>query len=239
MDDITPDMNWGKFLRFKNLCDQYQIAPLIGIVPDCKDPNLHIDAPKEDFWTVMQELQSKGWVIAQHGNDHVYKTKKMGMFPLNQYSAYAGVSYEEQLRDLQHGKKILQSHGIETDIFMAPAHSFDQNTLQALKETGFTRITDGFGYMPYQWKSFTFYPISFRQSKSLSTKKQGYTTIVIHANTMDEADFERYERILKQKHNDFISYSELLSVKPVKRNYFGRMIEFCKAYFKFILVQKL
>ena len=33
MDDITPDMDWAKFLRFKELCDLYQVKPLIGVVP--------------------------------------------------------------------------------------------------------------------------------------------------------------------------------------------------------------
>ncbi|MDE6984516.1 MAG: DUF2334 domain-containing protein, partial [Lachnospiraceae bacterium] len=33
MDDITPDMDWAKFLRFKALCDRDQIKPLIGVLP--------------------------------------------------------------------------------------------------------------------------------------------------------------------------------------------------------------
>ncbi|MBO5623235.1 MAG: DUF2334 domain-containing protein, partial [Butyrivibrio sp.] len=34
MDDITPDMDWDKFLRFKSLLDEHGIKPLIGVVPD-------------------------------------------------------------------------------------------------------------------------------------------------------------------------------------------------------------
>ena len=49
MDDITPDMDWGKFLRLKELCDLYQVKPLIGVVPDNKDKLLSIDEKKEDF----------------------------------------------------------------------------------------------------------------------------------------------------------------------------------------------
>ena len=34
LDDITPDMDWQRFFRFKALLDQYQVKPLIGVVPD-------------------------------------------------------------------------------------------------------------------------------------------------------------------------------------------------------------
>ena len=45
MDDITPDMDWTKFMRFKALCDKYRIRPLVGVVPDNQDPNLHLGKP--------------------------------------------------------------------------------------------------------------------------------------------------------------------------------------------------
>ena len=48
MDDITPDMNWENFLRFKRLCDQHQIKPLIGVVPDNQDENLHFEPASQN-----------------------------------------------------------------------------------------------------------------------------------------------------------------------------------------------
>ena len=96
MDDITPDMDWAKFLRFKELCDLYQVKPLIGVVPENMDENLHIDepgnAPIRDFWGYIRELQKEGWSVAQHGVTHIYTTKKMGCFPLNRFSEFAGIS---------------------------------------------------------------------------------------------------------------------------------------------------
>ena len=140
MDDITPDMDWTKFMRFKALCDKYRIRPLVGVVPDNQDPNLHLgkpsDAPGGDFWGYMRELEKEGWCIAQHGVTHIYTTKKMGCFPLNRLSEFAGTGYERQYRALERGKEILASHGISTDIFMAPAHSFDRDTIKALKKIG-------------------------------------------------------------------------------------------------------
>lgn len=79
MDDVTPDMDWAKFMRFKALCDLYQVQPLIGVVPDCQDAMLHIDEPEISsaaFWDYLKTLKDEGWTIAQHGVTHVYYTKK-------------------------------------------------------------------------------------------------------------------------------------------------------------------
>lgn len=236
MDDITPDMDWAKFLRFKELCDLYQVKPLIGVVPANQDTMLHIEKPRTDYWEYLHTLQSEGWCIAQHGCMHIYNTHKKGCFPLNALSEYAGNSYEEQYASLEKGQKILKEHEIHTDIFMAPAHSYDYNTLKALKKLGFTKITDGFGRQPYQWQGLTFYPISFKQSNSLKQEK-GYTTFVVHANTMNDQDFARYEQMFAQYKDKFISYTEYLQVDTVKRNMPEHWAEHLKALSKYILVQ--
>jgi predicted deacetylase len=235
MDDITPDMDYEKFLSFKELCDRYQVCPLIGVVPDNRDKMLQIDKKRADFWKYVLGLQAKGWTIAQHGVYHVYTTKKMGCFPLNRLSEFAGLPYDKQYEMLSHGKDILEKNGIKTDIFMTPAHSFDKNTLKALKNLGFTKITDGFGDMPYIKNGMTFYPISYKQSTSLK-KDKGYTTFVVHSNTMDDKDFARYEKLFKENSDKLISYSELLKLKPKKRKLFENIKEYIMAFTKFVLV---
>ncbi len=236
MDDITPDMDWAKFLRFKELCDLYQVKPLIGVVPENQDAMLSIDEARDDFWEYLLQLQKEGWVIAQHGCTHIYSTKKKGCFPLNAISEYAGKPYEEQLASLKKGKEILESHGIYTDIFMAPAHSYDKNTLKALVEAGFTKLTDGFGDRPYEWQGLTFYPISFKQSNSLK-QESGYTTFVVHANTMNDKDFERYEKLFAKYKDKLISYQEYLQTESQMRGIFGRGKEYLMAISKYVLVR--
>lgn len=235
MDDITPDMDWTKFLRFKELCDLYQVKPLIGVVPDNQDEMLHVEAVRADFWDYVLQLQKEGWCIAQHGCTHIYSTRKKGCFPLNALSEYAGKSYEEQLASLRRGKEILEAHNIHTDMFMAPAHSYDKATLKALKELGYKRITDGFGSRPYAWKGFIFYPISFRQASSLR-KCHGYTTFVVHANTMNDKDFERYEKLFAENKNKLISYGEYLEAEPQRRGSLGHIKEYLMAFSKYLLV---
>lgn len=236
MDDITPDMDWSKFLRFKELCDLYQVKPLIGVVPVNQDSMLQINPAREDFWDYLKQLEEEGWVIAQHGYCHIYKTKKMGLFPLNQLSEFAGLKYENQVEKVQAGKKLLEEHGIKTDIFMAPAHSYDKNTLRALKTAGFKKITDGFGKRPYIWSDLLFYPISYKQSKSLK-QSEGYTTFVVHANTLSEEEYKRFEKLFQDYSDRFISYGELLAVEPYNRGFLGHAKEYLLALSKFILVK--
>ena len=236
MDDITPDMDWEKFDFFKSLFEEAGVTPLLGIVPCNCDDNLHISEPREDFWDRMRALEKKGYVLAVHGCHHVYSTSKGGMFPLNNFSEFAGRSYEEQKADLQKATDILREHGVDTDIFMAPAHSYDKNTLRALKELGYTKMTDGFGSAPYIWNDMTFYPISFLLSRSLK-KSSGYTTMVIHSNTVSESEKDKYRELFAKYGKDMISYTEYLKAAPQKRTIFGRIGEYFMAKGKFILVR--
>lgn len=235
MDDITPDMDWENFNFFLDLFKKAEISPLLGIVPDNRDKNLRRGSAHEDFYELIKNLEKKGFSLAMHGCYHVYTTNSGGLFPLNNFSEFAGLSYEEQKELLSYGKERLKENGIETDIFMAPAHSYDENTLKALRELGFTKMTDGFGKKPYTYNGMTFYPISFRLGSSLK-KKSGVTTMVIHANTVTDADKVGYKRIFEEYGKNMISYSEYLKIEPVKRGGIGRLWESLLARVKRLLV---
>ena len=235
LDDITPDMDWKKFRRLEKILDENKIAPLIGIVPDNQDPNLMREAAVADFEGQIKKWEEKDWVPAMHGWKHIYTTKKGGLFPLNNFSEFAGVSPQKQREMIFDGKERLQKIGVNTNIFMAPAHSFDKNTLSFLKEAGFQYITDGFGSSPYEWRGLTFLPIAFQRGKDIE-KKEGYTTLVFHTNTMDEQEFADFEKILKEHKDDFISYKDYLKVSAKKQTFAGRWKEYCMATFKRVLV---
>ncbi len=236
MDDITPDMDWEKFDRFRAMMEKYHVKPLIGIVPDNQDPNLSRDPEREDFWEQMKALQEQGWILAMHGCHHIYTTQKGGLFPLNCFSEFAGVPYEEQLRMVREGKRILEEHGIATDFFMAPAHSYDDNTLKALQAEGFTRMTDGFGQRPYLYRGMTFYPISFRMERTLQ-QKEGASTLVVHANTMTEKDFAKYEQIFQTQ--ELLPYPEYIYMQAEKRGFWGHLKEYGMATVKRLLVARM
>lgn len=236
MDDITPDMDWERFRAFKEILDELGIKPLIGVVPDNRDDNLHRAEAKDDFWKYIKEMQDNGWCIAMHGYRHVYTTKNGGLFPLNRFSEFAGVPFDEQKKMLQKGMEILKRHGIHTEIFMAPAHSYDRNTLKALKELGYNKITDGFGNSPYRWNGMTFYPISFLMSRSLK-KKNGITTMVVHANGIDDSGMKKLEELLRDYKDSLISYETFLAAESVGRGFLGHSAEYIMAVMKRTLVK--
>lgn len=242
MDDITPDMDWERFFTFKAILDQYQVKPLIGVIPDNLDKtfqfeNKDMEQKPKDFWQYILNLQKQGWIIAMHGCHHCYDSKDGGLFPLNNFSEFAGHSYETQYKMLLQGKKTLEEKGIITDFFMAPAHSYDSNTLRVLSELGFKNITDGFGNRPYKWKGLIFYPISFQLHNSLK-KKNGITTMVIHAGTMNEKDMERVHNYLRNPGNTkWISYEEYMKEPYHMRGTLGHVWEYILAKSKFFLVK--
>lgn len=228
MDDITPDMDWKSFTAFEKLFEKYGIRPLLGIVPDNRDEKLSVDPVREEFWDRMKTLQKKGWSLAMHGCHHVYRTKKCGCFPLNSRSEFAGLPETEQRKLLTEGKKLLASHGIHTDIFMAPGHTFDKTTLKILKELRFSYLTDGFGRSPYLYEGMTFLPISFLRSH-MFREKEGFTTLVIHCNHSSEEELRRYEEMFASHKDCFSPYQSFLRCPARRRGAGKRALEYMMA----------
>lgn len=235
MDDITPDMNWRNFNRTIELLEKYDAWPLLGIVPDNQDPMLVVEKPRDDFAQIILELQRKGAVLAMHGSNHVYTTKKGGIFPLNLFSEYAGVPFEVQKDKLSSAKEKLEALGISTDIFMAPGHTFDKNTLKALRELGFKYLTDGFGYKPFYQEGIAFLPIAFRKGK-VYNEGSGMTTIVLHVNDWKEEDFASFEKLLSSKKDYFVSYSKWFEQDISQESIFKNIKDYLYATEKRILV---
>ena len=236
LDDITPDMDFDKFNRLKKILDTYQIKPLIGVVPFNEDTNLKRDEIHTDFTEFLTNLKKEGYQIALHGYHHIYTTKKGGLFPLNDFSEYAGVPYGKQLTMIKEGKAALEKMGIETDIFMAPAHSYDKNTLKALKDCGFCKVTDGFGKYPYKRCGLTFYPIAFSRLECFKEKK-GYTTLVIHANSIEDNEFVKYEEMFAKNKESFIPYEDYLKIPAKSRSMLINGLEYMMAKTKHVLVK--
>lgn len=231
IDDVTENMDWEKFHRFEDILDKYGICPLIGVVPANRDRSLAVGIKKEDYADWLKEKQRQGWVIAMHGHDHIYTTKKGGIFPLNRFSEFAGLDFAAQLDKLQEGVRAMQALNLRTEIFMAPAHSYDRNTLKALKMCGFRYITDGFGSGPYERGGMVFLPIAVQKSKEFK-KKEGITTFVVHTATMREEDFLSYEQIIEKYRDQFVSYDEMLGKNAVPRNLFFNLWEYGMAVTK-------
>lgn len=235
IDDITPDMNWDNFNKVMGILDSYKIKPLLGIVPNNQDSTLSLNTTSPDFVNVICALQRRGVTLSMHGATHVYTTKKGGIFPLNHFSEFAGVPIEKQREILTKAKNQMQEWGIDTDIFMAPGHTFDGNTMKVLKELGFRYITDGFGINPFERNGMVFLPIALQKSKAFR-EKDGITTIVLHVNAWKAKEFEQFEEMLKMHQKDFVSYETWFSKSVDKTTIYRNIYEYLAATGKRILV---
>lgn len=222
LDDITPDMNWEKFYRAKSIFDQYHICPLLGVVPDNQDATLHKEEGRADFWGIIHGLQDDGWKIAQHGTFHCYETEDSGLLGINPFSEFAGLSYEKQIEKLQNGKKILETNGITTDIFMAPGHTYDKITLKALKKCGFKVITDGLYPKPYYMDGLLCIPCRLREFK----KPSGIDTVCLHTNLMSDQDMNDLEAYCRNNLDVIVSFEpEEMAEYAVKYSFFVNLWE--------------
>lgn len=203
LDDACPKRDIKKWDRIEVLLDKYNIKPLVGIIPDCKDPNMSCYDEDSEFWTTrVQNWLAKGWAIALHGYNHVFKTECGGINPVNKRSEFAGVPYEEQRTMIANGVSILRSHGINPKVFFAPAHTFDENTIKALLEESDIRIiSDTPANKPYSKFGMTFVP---QQSGQVRKLPFNTVTFCYHPNTMNEDSFEWLEIFLKQ--NKFFEF---------------------------------
>ncbi len=221
-DDITPRMNWDNFLDIKYFVEDLGVKSVLGVVPNNLDESLNVESQdRVDFWQKTQEWQKYGDTIAQHGYTHCYDSKDGGILNRNKNAEFAGNTYENQFEKLKKGKEILISHNVWQPYFMAPSHSFDTNTLKALKALDFTAITDGTGFYPYEMEGITFvpqlsvYPIDFGF---------GYHTICIHMNGMNKRHITKLKCFLEKNVDKFVDFKEVTEIR--KHNLLYKLLRF-------------
>lgn len=185
LDDASEYMDVEKWQRMEDLLDKYHIKPIVGVIPNNQDPDMVGVYPKdEQFWEKVQRWKEKGWTIALHGYTHVFETREGGLNPVNDRSEFAGVPLERQKEKIRAGVRILREHGIEPEIFFAPAHTFDENTLIALKEESDIRIiSDTIANDIYFENGFYFIPQQSGRVRKLPFKT---VTFCYHPNMMKD-----------------------------------------------------
>lgn len=212
-DDICPTMDFTQWERADSVLRKYNIKPLLGVIPECKDPDLQIESKHKDFWKWIRELENEGYTLAMHGCYHVFRTKVRGMVNNSYKSEFAGLSFDEQYKLICHGKEVLAQHGIHTNIFFAPAHSYDENTLKALAKAGFMYISDGKSRKPYELHGIKCIPCRSGGCPKIH-KLGGYYTAVFHAHewvrTDKAAGYGKLEELCREYHPDIVSFKEFL-----------------------------
>lgn len=216
LDDAPEYMDVEKWQRMEDLLDQYHIKPIVGVIPDNQDPDMVGVYPKdEQFWKKVQRWKEKGWIIALHGYTHVFETREGGLNPVNDRSEFAGVPLERQKEKIRAGIRILRDHGIEPEIFFAPAHTFDENTLEALKkESNIRIISDTIANDVYFENGFYFIPQQSGRVRKLPFKM---VTFCYHPNIMMDIDFLKLEGFVNKTIKAFCQINSN-DMKKRKRN---------------------
>ncbi len=226
LDDAATRMNHFKWKKIEELLKKYGIHPLIGIIPDVQDEELTVYDEDIDFWEKARRWQQSGFAhLALHGYQHVYQTECSGINPVNNRSEFAGVPLNKQKEMLRSGYAKLKAEGIDVDTFFAPSHTFDENTILALKEvTPIHIISDTVANDVYVKDDITYVPQQSGKCRVLPFK---VTTFCCHPNEMVTADFIRLEKFLDAHAREFVEFSSVL--KNRMYGTFDKII--CEMYF--------
>jgi predicted deacetylase len=225
-DDVAPAMAWGKFLPLKQFMEQLEVRCLLGVVPDCRDPVLEVETKRSDFFDLVRSWKSFGDTIAQHGTHHIYETSDAGLLGIHPRSEFAGLPYDIQLARIQQGRAMLESEGVWAPVFMPPSHSFDLNTVMALKALGFRAITDGVGFFPYMISGLKLVPQLLGRPFAFGF---GVITICVHVNSIEQQDIEQLKRFVIKRRKQFVSFDEVLG-EPVYQSFWAAFLRVVTAY---------
>lgn len=193
-DDICPSMNWGVWDRVELMLRQAGVRPLLAVVPDNRDPALGANPPNPEFWSRVRAWRDLGWTIGMHGYRHEYVSHDRGILGLNPFSEFAGLAYGEQLAKLESSTGIFESEGIKPSVWVAPAHSFDADTVKALRRVGINSISDGYALWPYADAEGIFWlPQQLWRFRALPL---GVWTVCFHINKWGDTDVGGFEKNL-------------------------------------------
>jgi predicted deacetylase len=190
-DDICSTMNWPMWGRVETLLMEREIRPIVAVVPDNRDPNLDSGSPRDDFWDRVRDWQRRGWSIGWHGFQHVYESADAGLVGINRRSEFAGIPRGEQHRKLGSAHEIFSRHRVVPDLWVAPGHSFDRNTIELLRSFGVDVISDGFYARPVLTLGALWIP---QQLWNLRRMPYGLWTVCHHVNRWSDEDLLRFER---------------------------------------------
>lgn len=225
LDDACPTMNSKLWDKMENILDLYDIKPMVGIIPNNRDLTLEIDPIDNFFWEKALRWQQKKWTIALHGYDHVYISNNGGINPVHNRSEFAGLPLNLQEEKIEKGVEILKEHQLEAKYFFAPSHTFDLNTIIALRNKSEIRnISDTIAFNTYVDNDFVFHPQQFGKFRNI--KISGNWTFCFHPNTMSDEDLNAISLFIKENKSKFVSFDEIEVQNLKKKNVFDKIFSF-------------
>jgi hypothetical protein len=207
-DDICATMKWSNWDLIEEILVEHDIKPILAVVPDNRDPYLNVQPPNRDFWARVRRWQSGGWTLGMHGFQHTYVTHDPGLYSYQKASEFAGLPFEVQCNKLRRAAAILRDEGINSNLWIAPGHSFDHTTVIALKAVGMTAISDGFSLYPYTDSDGIFWIPQQQLSENemlgpsngnpVKLKSRGVWTVCLHPNAWTTGDIVRFKNCVEK-----------------------------------------
>jgi len=142
-------MNWTIWSRIDEILTIRRIKPILAVIPDNRNPAFFIEKGYQSFWDYIRERQRHGWSIGMHGYQHLYVTRCSGILRLNPFSEFAGLPEEEREAKISKAIEVFKANDVRPELWVAPAHSFDEVTIKVLKKYGIGVISDDFSLYPY------------------------------------------------------------------------------------------
>jgi predicted deacetylase len=206
-DDLCPTHSRERWERFLRLIREFEIKPILAIVPENRDPALAVSSPDPGFWAEMRALQADGATIGLHGFRHICAARGRSMVPLHRLTEFAGVPETTQRQWIREGLEILSGHRLNPSIWVAPRHGFDRATLRVLREQGIGALSDGFAHRPFRRAGVVWIP---QQLWAPKPRPRGLWTICLHPNTTTNAEVENLRLFLHTHASQFTSVERVL-----------------------------
>ncbi len=186
LDDACETMDHPRWARVEQVLDRHQVKPIVAVVADNQDRALAIGERDPGFWDRVRGWVAKGWTVGMHGYTHVmHPTQRRLLVPFYARSEFAGLSLSEQSAKIRSAWQVFMRQRVVPEVWVAPAHSFDAVTLQALHaETSIRVVSDGIAWDTYFEHGFHWIP---QQMWAFAERKTGLWTVCLHPNAMTEA----------------------------------------------------
>jgi len=207
-DDICPTMNWPIWSEIEKILLEFEVAPMLAVVPDNQDPYLQVAPAHPDFWQEVRRWQKQGWTIGLHGYQHRYVTQDGGIIGINAYSEFAGLPLEEQEAKLQKAAAIFHRENIKAEVWIAPAHAFDAATVAALQKIGLHRISDGFFLYPHVDTNGIFWIP--QQLWDFRPAPFGIWTVCYHHNSWTAEQMKDFRQNIQKYKNAITNFNEIM-----------------------------
>ena len=154
-----------------------------------------------------------------HGYQHVYHkvNRKKLIIPYYNKSEFGGISLVDQKVKISKSLEIFKKNNIKPTVWVAPGHSFDNCTLDAIKEvTDIKIVSDGIAFFPYFEKNLFFVP---QQLWDIKLKNSGIWTICLKKTIFET---KIHKKTINVKDIDFRKNSKSFFDRLYSLKYFAK-----------------